>query len=117
MKKRNDSLLSLRRRPPAAGRSRLARFLFGSGAAYLLLSGAAGLYSGSSAGTAEAAAASPDELHTDLADLSLRQLLEVPIITASRKPEKIMETAAAVFVITQEDIRRSGATALPDGRF
>ena len=32
----------------------------------------------------------------------------------SKKPEKLSEAAAAIFVITQEDIRRSGATSIPE---
>lgn len=38
--------------------------------------------------------------------------LEVTLV--SRKPEKLSEAAAAVYVITQESIRRSGATSIPE---
>src|SRR5207237_9319769 len=34
--------------------------------------------------------------------------------TVSRRPEKLSQAAAAVYVITQEDIRRSGATSIPE---
>jgi len=53
---------------------------------------------------------------TFLPDLSLEELLEVEIevTSAGRKPQEIRETAAAVFVLTAEDIRRSGATSLPE---
>ncbi|OQX10328.1 MAG: hypothetical protein BWK80_45870 [Desulfobacteraceae bacterium IS3] len=50
----------------------------------------------------------------DFTALSLEELKNVEIISVSKKPEKISSAAAAVFVITQEDIRRSGATTIPD---
>jgi len=49
--------------------------------------------------------------------LSLEKLSEVEILkvsSASRKSQSIMETAAASYVITQEDIRRAGITVLPE---
>ncbi len=36
------------------------------------------------------------------------------VTSVSKKPEKLSDSAAAIFVITQEDIRRSGATHIPD---
>ncbi len=40
---------------------------------------------------------------------------EIPmVITASRKEESVAETPAAVYVINQEDIKRSGARTIPD---
>ena len=32
----------------------------------------------------------------------------------SRRPQKITESAAAVFVISNEDIKRSGAMSIPE---
>jgi iron complex outermembrane receptor protein len=49
-----------------------------------------------------------------LADASLEQLLNTPVMSVSKKQESLAHTAAAVFVISQEDIRRSGALTLPD---
>lgn len=41
--------------------------------------------------------------------------MEIPIvITATKKEQKQFETAAATYVITKEDIRRSGATTIPE---
>jgi iron complex outermembrane receptor protein len=40
--------------------------------------------------------------------------MELEVTTVSRKPQTLANTAAAVFVISQEDIRRSGATTIPD---
>ncbi len=50
----------------------------------------------------------------DLADLSIDQLLNMEITTASKKEQKLSETPAAVFVLTHDDIMRSGATTLPE---
>ncbi len=49
-----------------------------------------------------------------LKQLSLAQLGNVEVTTASKEPEEVWKTPAAVYVITQEDIQRSGATNLPD---
>jgi iron complex outermembrane recepter protein len=46
--------------------------------------------------------------------LSLEQLGDVEITTASKEPETLRKVAAAIYVINQEDIRRSGATSLPE---
>ncbi len=50
----------------------------------------------------------------DLTQLDLEQLMNIEVISVSKKPEKQSETAAAIFVITEEDIRRSGATSIPE---
>jgi iron complex outermembrane receptor protein len=49
-----------------------------------------------------------------LKGLSLEQLGEIEVITASKQPVQVNKTPAAIYVITQEDIRRSGATSLPE---
>src|SRR5476649_1971928 len=49
-----------------------------------------------------------------LGDASLEQLLNVEVTSVSKKEQKLSRTAAAVFVITPEDIRRSGARNIPD---
>jgi iron complex outermembrane receptor protein len=48
-----------------------------------------------------------------LKSMSLEQLGNVEVTTASKQPEEVWKTPAAVFVITSEDIRRSSATTLP----
>ena len=50
----------------------------------------------------------------DLADQSLEDLMNREVTSVSKKAEKLSDTASAVFVITQEDIRRSGSTNIPD---
>ena len=49
-----------------------------------------------------------------LKGLSLEQLGNIEVITASKSPVKLSQTAAAVYVITQDDMRRAGATSLPE---
>jgi iron complex outermembrane receptor protein len=60
-------------------------------------------------GTALAANDGPD-----LLDMSLEDLMNIEITSVSKKPQKLSAAASAVFVITQEDIRRSGATSIPE---
>jgi iron complex outermembrane receptor protein len=50
----------------------------------------------------------------DLSSLSVDDLMNVEVTSVSRKGQKLADTAAAVFVITQDDIRRSGATSIPE---
>ncbi|MFC1671888.1 TonB-dependent receptor plug domain-containing protein [Planctomycetota bacterium] len=48
----------------------------------------------------------------DLFDLSLDDLMEISVITVSRQKGTVFTSPAAVHVITQEDIRRSGVTSI-----
>ena len=50
----------------------------------------------------------------DLTQFTLEDLMNVQVISVSKKEQKLSKTGAAIFVITQEDIRRSGATNIPD---
>jgi iron complex outermembrane recepter protein len=59
---------------------------------------------------APAAAPSPQSLKK----LSIEELMDLEVTSVSRRPEKLSETAAAIQVITSEDIHRSGATTLPE---
>jgi iron complex outermembrane recepter protein len=56
----------------------------------------------------------PDVLQGRLKGLSLEQLGNIEVTTVSKGPVKVSQTPAAVYVITQEDIRRSGARSLPE---
>ena len=47
-------------------------------------------------------------------DLELTEVLQLEITTASKKPQAVSQAAAAVFVLTADDIRRSPATTIPD---
>src|SRR6266705_4563926 len=50
----------------------------------------------------------------DLKGKSLKELMEVMVTSVSKKAEKLSEAASAITVITQEDIRRSGVSSLPE---
>jgi iron complex outermembrane receptor protein len=50
----------------------------------------------------------------DLTELSIEDLMKIEITSVSKKAQKISDAAAAIFVITQEDIRRSGVTSIPE---
>ena len=70
--------------------------------------------SGFSRGLPEGSGIYAGNLQEDLTRLSLEQLMDIEVTTVSKKAEKAAQAAAAVFVITQEDIRRSGATQIPE---
>jgi len=50
----------------------------------------------------------------DYFDLPPEQLLAAEVVSVSKRPEKLSQTPAAVYVITNEDIIRSGVTTIPD---
>lgn len=49
-----------------------------------------------------------------LKNMSLEELSQIEITTVSKSPTKAIDTPAAVYVITGEDIRRSGAPNIPE---
>jgi iron complex outermembrane receptor protein len=51
---------------------------------------------------------------SSLADLSLEELANLRVTTASLRPERYSDAPASIYVITNEEIRRSGATSLPE---
>jgi len=61
----------------------------------------------------QAATSSSSETE-DLISLSLEELLQVTVTSVSRKPQLLTTAAAAIFVVTQDDIRQSGARTIPD---
>src|SRR5260370_1873801 len=54
------------------------------------------------------------EMNAPLKHLSLQDLAQIEVTTAPKVPVKATRTPAAIYVITQEDIRRSGATSIPE---
>jgi len=50
----------------------------------------------------------------DLTDRSLEDLMNIKVTSVSKTEQTLSRTASAIFVITAEDIRRSGATNIPD---
>ncbi len=50
----------------------------------------------------------------DLDKVSVDELFSVQVTSVGRKAEKLSKASAAVFVLTADDIRRSGATCIPE---
>ncbi len=80
--------------PPRLTKARLAAFLLGIATAL------------------SAQTQSPPK--PSLADASLEDLMNVEVVSVTRKEQTLSKTGAAVFVITQQDIKRSGAANIPD---
>ncbi|MES2786228.1 MAG: TonB-dependent receptor [Pseudomonadota bacterium] len=49
-----------------------------------------------------------------LLDLSLEQLANIEVTTFSKRSQRLADVAGSVYVISSEDIRRSGAVSLPE---
>ena len=65
-------------------------------------------------GSAQAAPSARSSQAADLGTMSLEELMNVEVTSASRRPERLADAAASIFVISGEDIRRSGVTTLPE---
>jgi iron complex outermembrane receptor protein len=50
----------------------------------------------------------------DVTAMSMEDLMNMQVTSVSKRTQKVADAAAAIFVITQEDIRRSGATSIPE---
>jgi iron complex outermembrane receptor protein len=59
-------------------------------------------------------AAHAQSAQTDLTTLQIEDLMNVDVTSASKKEQKLSQVPAAIFVITKEDVHRSGADNLPD---
>lgn len=60
------------------------------------------------------AAADPAVPQGEFADLSIEELANIQVTSVSKKPERLQDAPASVFVITADDIRRAGARSLPE---
>ena len=96
-----ESIWNARRCTPAAPKSEIRKALRRS-----LLALVTALLLATSAGS--------QENPRDLAEKSIEDLMNMEVTSVSKKEQKLSSVAAAIFVITQEDIRRSGATNIPD---
>src|SRR5580658_5669619 len=56
----------------------------------------------------------PPPSQNGLADASLEELMNIQVTSVSKKTQRLSSTAASVFVISAEDIRRSGITVIPE---
>jgi iron complex outermembrane recepter protein len=59
-------------------------------------------------------AAAADEGTAALGDLTIEQLMNVEITSVSKKEAPLLRATSAIYVITGEDIRRSGVTTIPE---
>lgn len=50
----------------------------------------------------------------ELMDLSVEDLLNIEVTSVAKKAKSLNDSPAAIFVITQDDIRRIGATSIPE---
>ena len=50
----------------------------------------------------------------NLVDLSIEELANIQVTSVSKRPERLQDAPASVFVITADDLRRSGARSLPE---
>ncbi|MBS4097424.1 MAG: TonB-dependent receptor [Sulfuricella sp.] len=64
----------------------------------------------------QATCAADDFKAEEVSRYTIEQLMniEVEVVSLGKKSQKLEDTAAAIHVITQEDIRRSGLTSLPE---
>jgi iron complex outermembrane recepter protein len=65
-------------------------------------------------GQIQAPVPAPSSTTSNLKRLSLDDLLNVEITSVSRHSERLFDAPASIYVIGSEDIRRSGATTLPE---
>ncbi|PYQ56739.1 MAG: TonB-dependent receptor [Acidobacteria bacterium] len=56
----------------------------------------------------------PADQPSELKSLTIEQLMDIDVTSVSRRSEPVSGAAAAITVITGEDVRRSGANNLPD---
>jgi iron complex outermembrane receptor protein len=56
----------------------------------------------------------PPRDEVDLTELSLKELMDIEVVSVSKRAEPISAAAAAVYVLTREDLRRSGATSIAE---
>jgi iron complex outermembrane receptor protein len=56
----------------------------------------------------------PQGTPKELGNKSIEDLMNIEVTSVSKKEQKLSRTAAAIFVLTQEEIGRSGATNIPD---
>ncbi|HEY1261890.1 MAG TPA: TonB-dependent receptor plug domain-containing protein, partial [Terriglobales bacterium] len=59
-------------------------------------------------------AAAPSQPEASLKSMSLAELGNIEVTSTSKQPEQVWKTPAAVYVLTSEDIHRSGATSIPE---
>jgi iron complex outermembrane recepter protein len=59
-------------------------------------------------------ASAVEQTGKDLTEMSLEQLMNIRVTSVSKREESLFEAPAAVYVLTAEDLRRSGARSIPE---
>jgi iron complex outermembrane recepter protein len=54
------------------------------------------------------------KMPSDLRDLTIEQLMQIEVTSASKRAEPLSQVADSLFIITNDDIRRSPYTSLPE---
>jgi len=104
-------LLARRLLGPAQGAARVAGLL---ALCWILAAGAARAAQPAPSAGPNPEESFPESAATDYLALGLEDLMNMTVTSVSRKSQPLSEAAAAVFVITQEDIRRSGVTSIAE---
>jgi iron complex outermembrane receptor protein len=60
------------------------------------------------------AGAAQQPAQIDLSRMDVEDLMNIKVTSVSKREQSLARTAAAVFVINQDEIRRSGASNIPD---
>ena len=74
----------------------------------------AGVFLSPTTSAAAAPASASEHTRSDLTELSLEELMNIKVTSVSKRAEPRSEAAAAITVITGNEIRRSGATTFPE---
>jgi iron complex outermembrane recepter protein len=56
----------------------------------------------------------PNPVKPSLVNLGLEDLMKIEVTSVSKRPERLLDAAASIYVITGEEIRRAGVTSLPE---
>src|SRR5437762_1696320 len=66
------------------------------------------------AGQAHADTTAQADAAGELKRLSVEELMNVEVTSVAKEPQRLLQAAASIQVITAQDIRRSGATSIPE---
>ena len=72
------------------------------------------LLSGTSLALLAGITAANTDLTGDLTDMSLEALMDIEVTSVTKRPQRQADAAAAIYVITNEDLRRWGVGNIPD---
>jgi iron complex outermembrane receptor protein len=114
VRERKDEMKRTILRTKRRGRKHLAGFL--AGLSFLLHASAAEEGSATAVTERRTVDHAPHQSggKVDVMEMDLEALMRIEVTSVSKRPEKLSDAAAAIYVITNEDIRRSGVTSIPE---